>query len=209
MRINHKQVKKGMAKLHKHHKTPRSNGGSDLADNIVLLTPYDHALHHAQDFLEGGPDFDFRHEAWSLLPEDLKKKVRKEKGDRIKLNHPMDFPGAREKVSHKNSGAGNAMYGRTGEAHPAYGKPSAFRGRKHSAEVIEIIRKAQKGKKVSDATRQKLREASTGRKKSKIEIETRRQKLIGRKWWVNAFDETKFEHNCPGPEWQPGRKWRN
>ena len=28
-------------------------------------------------------------------------------------------------------------------------------------------------------------------------------------WWVNERGENKRQIDCPGPEWKPGRKWRN
>ena len=74
--------------MHKHHITPKSRGGGDNPDNIVLLSPYDHALHHAYDFLEGGPWFDCRHSAWPLLPEKLRKEVKLEQRRRKKGCEP-------------------------------------------------------------------------------------------------------------------------
>jgi hypothetical protein len=74
--------------MHKHHITPRSRGGSDEESNIVLLSAYDHAYHHALDFLEGGPWFDYRHEAWPLLPEELREKIRAEASRRNKGREP-------------------------------------------------------------------------------------------------------------------------
>ena len=59
--------------MHKHHVIPRSRGGKN--GKIVEIPPLEHALLHAQDYLEGGPHFDFRHEAWPLLPAELKEKV--------------------------------------------------------------------------------------------------------------------------------------
>jgi hypothetical protein len=63
-------------KRHRHHKQPKSRGGSNDPSNLEELDPYSHALHHAWDFLYNeGPRFDFRHEAWPLLPDGLKQKV--------------------------------------------------------------------------------------------------------------------------------------
>ena len=63
-------------KKHCHHKQPKSREGSDDPSNLVDMDPYDHALYHAEDFLYNeGPRFDFRHEAWPLLPTDLREKV--------------------------------------------------------------------------------------------------------------------------------------
>jgi hypothetical protein len=116
-----------MSRNHKHHVTPKSKGGTDSADNIVSLSPYDHALHHALDFLEGGPDFDFRHEAWPLLPEDLKLKVRGEKSRRqslrLKENNPAKLPGYKEKLN-----ASRRSY--EGENNPFYGKEGCWKGKK-------------------------------------------------------------------------------
>jgi hypothetical protein len=66
-----------MASTHKHHIVPRSKGGPDEEWNFVSLSPYDHAYEHALDFVlfDHAPMFDFRHEAWPLLPEDLKEAV--------------------------------------------------------------------------------------------------------------------------------------
>ena len=66
--------------IHKHHSIPRSRGGTDECWNLVEVDPYTHAYEHALDFVlfEHSPRFDFRHEAWPLLPEDLQDAVRKE-----------------------------------------------------------------------------------------------------------------------------------
>jgi hypothetical protein len=68
-----------MASTHKHHIVPRSKGGPEEDWNFVELDPYTHAYEHALDFVlfDHAPKFDFRHEAWSLLPEDLKEAVKK------------------------------------------------------------------------------------------------------------------------------------
>jgi group I intron endonuclease len=29
------------------------------------------------------------------------------------------------------------------------------------------------------------------------------------RWWVNQREESRFTPECPGPQWKPGRKWRN
>jgi dipeptidyl aminopeptidase/acylaminoacyl peptidase len=66
-------------KSHTHHTIPRSRGGTDESWNLVELDPYTHAYEHALDFVlfDHAPRFDFRHEAWALLPEDLKEAVKK------------------------------------------------------------------------------------------------------------------------------------
>jgi hypothetical protein len=60
---------------HLHHIVPRSRGGSDDPSNLVELDFIEHAIHHAHDFLNGGPRFDFRQEGWPYLPKDLAEAV--------------------------------------------------------------------------------------------------------------------------------------
>jgi hypothetical protein len=43
--------------------------------NLIELDFVEHARVHAEDFLNGGPRFDFRHQGWPLLDEELRKKV--------------------------------------------------------------------------------------------------------------------------------------
>ena len=66
-----------MMNTHIHHKIPKSRGGTDEEWNLVEMDPYTHAYEHALDFVlfEQSSQFDFRHEAWPLLPEDLKEAV--------------------------------------------------------------------------------------------------------------------------------------
>jgi hypothetical protein len=58
--------------MHKHHPIAKSRGGTD--DYTENLDPYTHCYNHAVDWLlfDNAPRFDFRHEAWSLMPEDLR-----------------------------------------------------------------------------------------------------------------------------------------
>jgi 5-methylcytosine-specific restriction endonuclease McrA len=60
---------------HIHHKVPRSRGGTDDLSNLEEIDYVEHAKLHAEDFLNGGPRFDFRHKGWPLLEENLRKKV--------------------------------------------------------------------------------------------------------------------------------------
>ena len=70
---------------HKHHSIPKSRGGTDEKWNLVELDPYTHAYEHALDFVlfEHAPNFDCRHDAWPLLPENLREAVRKELSARV------------------------------------------------------------------------------------------------------------------------------
>jgi len=69
---------------HTHHKIARSRGGTDDEWNLVEMDPYTHAYEHALDFVlfDSAPQFDYRHEAWPLLPEDLKTAVRERHAER-------------------------------------------------------------------------------------------------------------------------------
>jgi hypothetical protein len=71
---------------HKHHSIPKSRGGVDEDWNLVELDPYTHAYEHALDFVlfEHSPWFDCRHEAWPLLPKDLKEAVLQEMSTRMR-----------------------------------------------------------------------------------------------------------------------------
>jgi hypothetical protein len=61
--------------MHLHHIIPRSRGGTD--SYVEWKSEYDHAYDHALDFVlfDQASQFDFRHPAWPLLPEDLKEAV--------------------------------------------------------------------------------------------------------------------------------------
>jgi hypothetical protein len=62
--------------MHLHHIIPRSRGGTD--DYTEFKSEYDHAYDHALDFVlfDHAPVFDCRHEAWPLLPDNLREAVR-------------------------------------------------------------------------------------------------------------------------------------
>ncbi len=67
--------------MHLHHKIPKSRGGTDEDWNLTEISDYDHAYGHALDFVifEKAPAFDFRLNAWPLLPEELRAACLKEK----------------------------------------------------------------------------------------------------------------------------------
>jgi hypothetical protein len=115
---------------HQHHKQPRSRGGSDDPFNLVDLDPYAHAIHHAEDFLyNDGPRFDFRHEAWPLLPPDLQEKVlRKAAEHSSKMNR-----GRKQNLSEGQRQRRRALQKTAAEAN---------KGRKRSPESREKMRQA-------------------------------------------------------------------
>ena len=136
MTSNSTQVSK-----HKHHKIPSSRGGSDEEWNLEELSPYEHALTHALDFVlfENAPMFDCRQPGWMLIPEDLRVAVRKEIGNRRRVqNYQRDYTSHIERLaklrrknglsedhrkslseeslrSGRNKGTKNAMYGKSAQ----------------------------------------------------------------------------------------------
>ena len=100
-------------KTHVHHTIPRSRGGTDESWNLVELDPYTHAYEHALDFVlfDHAPRFDFRHEAWALLPEDLKEAVLSKVSQKMSAENPMFREDARQKLSEKVSCDSNPMFG--------------------------------------------------------------------------------------------------
>jgi hypothetical protein len=60
---------------HIHHKIPKSRGGTNNPSNLEELDFIEHARVHAEDFLNGGPRFDFRHDGWPFLDAELRQKV--------------------------------------------------------------------------------------------------------------------------------------
>jgi hypothetical protein len=62
---------------HVHHKIPKSRGGTNDLSNLEELDFIEHARIHAEDFLKGGPRFDFRHDGWPYLDQNLREQVLK------------------------------------------------------------------------------------------------------------------------------------
>ena len=83
--------------MHKHHPVAKSRGGND--GYTVEVDPYAHCYEHAIDFLlfEKAPRFDFRHEAWPLMPQDLKDKVLKEAAKRGRRKNFLTPEGRRQR----------------------------------------------------------------------------------------------------------------
>jgi len=162
-KTNHKPAKKSMSNHHRHHKIPKSQGGSNDESNIVLLSPYDHALHHALEFLEGGPDFDFRHQAWPLLPEDLKLDVRNEKSrrqrEKFKENNPAHAPDFKEKlISSRRS--------YVGEENPFFGKEGCWKGktRPDHAEKLRGRKRPEHAERMREYHKKRREQAANGTK---------------------------------------------
>jgi hypothetical protein len=135
---------------HKHHSIPKSRGGVDEDWNLVEVDPYDHAYQHALDFVlfNHAPIFDCRHDAWPLLPEDLREAVRRELSAR--MTNRVIAEETKKKLSEANLGK---------KASPeTKQKMSASRkGKKASASHRESIKKALMGHLVSDRCRETAR----------------------------------------------------
>ena len=193
----------------KHHIIPRSLGGSNDPDNLVVLTAREHLLCHLLLCkMTAGPARHKMVRAYALMSGQNKQTTR-------------IYASLREEYaliqSQKMQREGNSMYGRKhspesivkmkenrksqkGEDNPMYGK-------KHSEETIQKIREARakqdvshlkgreitwadkisktlKGRKPTAERNAKVSDALTGRKRSKTECEAISKGLKGRDpWW--------------------------
>jgi len=76
---------------HRHHIKYKCNGGTDAAENLQNIDFVEHARVHAEEFVRGGPQFDFRHEGWSSLGDALKNAVLEEHAKRQKEKFSEGF----------------------------------------------------------------------------------------------------------------------
>jgi len=138
---------------HRHHKIPSSRGGGDEESNFEELSPYDHALTHAIDFVlfEKAPRFDFRHPAWPLLPTELQEAVRKEASRRSRLQ-PAHNKGKSHSQEHcEKISAALKGYEKTPEHIANFkasvkGREAPNKGVPHSKETKQKISEKLKGK---------------------------------------------------------------
>lgn len=153
--------------IHKHHSIPRSRGGADAEWNLVELDPYTHAYDHALDFVlfENAPRFDFRHEAWPLLPEILKEAVLAETSKRMSERQVSEQ--TRQKTS--NAMRGKRFPGRALTEEHKEKIADALRSYEKTPEHIENFRASVKGRKApnkgvphSEETKRKISEAKKG-----------------------------------------------
>jgi len=135
---------------HVHHRIPKSRGGTDEDWNLEEIDPYDHAYQHAVDFVlfDHAPIFDCRHDAWPLLPEDLREAVRKELS--VRMANRVVAEETKRKLAEANLGKKASLKTRQ--------KMSASRkGKKASTSHRESIKKALMGHPVSDKSRETAR----------------------------------------------------
>ncbi len=84
----------------------------------------------------------------------------------------------------------------------------AHSGKTHSDEHKQRNREARIGKRLTEKTKQKIGEANTGKKRTKEFKQRVCETQTGLRWFVNENNETCKNQTSPGPEWQPGRVWR-
>lgn len=156
--------------IHKHHSIPKSRGGADAEWNLVEIDPYSHAYEHALDFVlfESAPRFDFRHEAWPMLPEDLREAVRKE-ASRRQSNRDISQV-TREKMRQAALARDLPWAGKE-HLSPEHRRKiaEALKGKKKSSQHVENFRASVKGRKApnkgiphTEETRRKISEAKKG-----------------------------------------------
>jgi hypothetical protein len=155
---------------HKHHSIPKSRGGTDEDWNLVELDPYAHAYEHALDFVlfDHAPIFDCRHEAWPLLPEDLRKSVRKELS--VRMSNRVISEETRTKISLSKLGKEPANKGKKmpeefGQkiSQSKRGRPAHNKGRRMSPGQKESISKTLTGRTMPEEVKTKISEAMKGR----------------------------------------------
>lgn len=124
----------------KHHILPKSMGGTDNSDNLVLLTYREHVIAH----MLLNRIYPNNKKLMKALTRMLTCEVNDE-GRKIKriIKSSREAEYIRKLYSESQSGEGNHNYGKTGEKASHYGK-------KHSKETKDKISKANKGRLVGD-----------------------------------------------------------
>jgi hypothetical protein len=155
---------------HVHHRIHKSRGGTDEEWNLLKTNPYDHAYDHALDFVlfEKASQFDFRHVAWPLLPEDLRQAVLKETSLRVSSRPVSKETRQKQSLAKKGkppSNKGKKMPPEFSEklSKLRKGKPAHNKGKKLSPEQREAISKARTGVKMSEETKSKISISLQGR----------------------------------------------
>lgn len=158
---------------HKHHSIPRSRGGADAEWNLVEVDPYAHAYDHALDFVlfENSPRFDFRHEAWPLLPDKLKEAVRRELS--LRMSNRVVAEETKLKLSsamlgRSPSNKGKRMPEKFGQkiSNSKRGKPAHNRGVAMSSEQKEAISKKLRGRVLTEEHKAKISSSMKAKKSS-------------------------------------------
>jgi hypothetical protein len=112
-------------------------------------------------------------------PEVVKKKSNSLKN--LGDAHPSRTPESRLKASKRMLGENN----------PMYGKPGTMRGRTGDLNPLY-------GTTRPEEYRQHMSDIFSGENNP----------CFGKRWWVNNKNETLYQENSPGADWQRGRKWK-
>ena len=205
-----------MAKTHQHHIVFRCQGGTDDPGNLIDLDFIDHAELHAKEFLAGGPWFDFRHEGWPYLNKELREAVLVETGRRrSESQRGEDNPMfGRQRPDRRDAWQGDNNPSRQLKAKdrlrrlweenlgPMFGEDNPFFGREHTEETRQRLSE------INRANPTKPMEGKNHTEEAKEKMRGPRPAMSGKLHWVNEEGKTIRSRECPGPEWQRGRKWR-
>ena len=159
---------------HKHHIIPKHAGGSDDPSNLKELTIEEHTLAHKKlFFIYGRPQ-----DEWAYLG--LSGAIGKDEIMRRASGH---MKGKKQSAEHKEKVRLNSL-GNKG-----------MRGKTHTPESIEKMRKAKTGQRHTEATKEKLRLFNTG----KIMDEETKQKIS-----ISAKGRVPWNKGIPA--WNRGKK---
>jgi hypothetical protein len=120
-----------------------------------------------------------------------------------------------EKKRLASSGERNAFYGKSHKQETKDNWSKKRKGRTESNETKQKKSEAHRGLTQSPETKQKIALGRTGKRHTD---ETKRllsedrtgtgNPCFGKRWWVNNKNETLYQENSPGADWQRGRKWK-
>lgn len=147
-----KPLKHFLDGLHSHHIIPKFMGGDDSLENLVLLQPIDHAIHHLVRYKMYKRKGDLY--AYQILMSGFSDGV-----NQFNLsgnNNPMKDPTV--KAKHAESMKTRVIVYKTGDAHPKH-----WKGKKFSLEHVQNISKGGLGKSKPESMKETLR-AGTGGK---------------------------------------------
>jgi hypothetical protein len=168
----------------KHHIIPRSLGGTDSADNLIILTAREHFIAHLllARIHSGNSGMKMVHALRRMLT-----------GNNRYIPNSRTYSVIRKLSMEKCSGEHNPMFGRTGESHPNFGKydqiwteelrqkvGASSKGRKWTPEQRAKLVQSHKEKWSDPEFKQKMSDAHRGKPKSEEHKEKIRQALKGR-----------------------------
>lgn len=203
------RVKNNDGLLEKHHIIPKSLGGSNDDDNLILLTPKEHYIAHLllTEIYEGKDKAKMCYALLKMCQNNPNQKrgyssKRYEKAKQLVSencsggNHPSSGKNLwsdkqKKEISERMKGENNPMYGNKPWN---YGKTltplssehkqkisESLTGYKKSNETKKKISESHKGKKKSEEHKRKLSESLKGRKVPRDVVEKTAKKLRGRK----------------------------